>query len=105
MAKPVAVEGHRKDKLKHVITTDIVIGVRFREDLGGSQFDDLRDSILEKGIIQPITIDSNNNLLAGGRRMQAALQLGLPTIPAIIRDNFFFFSFLCRFREVKFVKL
>jgi ParB/RepB/Spo0J family partition protein len=87
MAKPAAVEGHRKDKLRHVTTTDIVIGVRFREDLGGPQFDALRDSILEKGIIQPITIDSNNNLLAGGRRMQAALQLGLPTIPAIIRDG------------------
>lgn len=79
----IAVEGHRKDKLKHIDPTTIVIGKRFREDL---DIDDLVESIKEKGIIQPVTIDTNNLLLAGGRRTAAALHLQLPTIPVIIRE-------------------
>lgn len=79
------VEGHRKDKLKHVDPATIIIGERFREDMG--DLEELKDSIKTKGIIQPITIDSNSNLMAGGRRTQCALDLGLPTIPVIIRDS------------------
>lgn len=79
----VVVEGHRKDKLKHIDPTTIIIGKRFREDL---DIEDLVESIKEKGIIQPVTIDTNNLLLAGGRRTAAALFLQLPTIPVIIRE-------------------
>lgn len=78
------VEGHRKDKLRHVKLEEVIIGERFREDLG--DLEELIASIREKGVIQPITIDSNMNLLAGGRRCAASLEIGLPTIPAIIRE-------------------
>lgn len=78
------VEGHRKDTLKHIKLESIIIGERFREDFGN--LDELMESIKEKGIIQPVTVDSNLNLLAGGRRCAAATKLGLPTVPAIIRD-------------------
>ncbi len=84
MNKVAQVEGHRKDKLKHIKLEDIIIGERFRKDLG--DLDELINSIKEKGIIQPITVDSNMNLLAGGRRCAASLAIGLPTVPAIIRD-------------------
>lgn len=78
------VEGQRKDKLKYVKLTDIIVGDRFRSDYG--DMPEFVASIKDKGIIQPVTIDSNNNLLAGGRRYQGATLAELPDIPCIIRD-------------------
>lgn len=80
----VSVEGFRKDKLKHIDPTTIEIGERFREDLG--DIDELMDSIRSKGLVQPISIDTNNRLLAGGRRLTACLRLELPSIPVIVRE-------------------
>lgn len=79
-----AVAGERKDKLKYLKLVDIVIGDRWRKDYG--DIEELVQSIREKGIIQPVTIDSNYNLLAGGRRCAAAVICGLVNIPVIIRD-------------------
>lgn len=84
MAKQV-VEGFRKDKLKHVDPTTITMGERFREDLG--DIEELVQSIRDKGLIQPISIDDSGNLIAGGRRLTASLLLNLPTIPVIVREN------------------
>lgn len=84
MAK-AAIEGQRKDKLKHVKLSDILVEDRAREDLG--DIDALVASIKEKGVIQPITLGKDNKLLAGGRRYTAATMAGLETIPAIIRDD------------------
>ena len=78
------VEGHRKDKLKHVRLEDITVEDRFREDLGN--MDEMIESVKTKGIIQPLTVDSNMKLLAGGRRFAAATACGLPTIPVVVRD-------------------
>lgn len=64
---------------------DIIVGERFREDFG--ELDDLAASIKERGIIQPISIDSSNNLLAGGRRLAAATKLGLKTVPTITLET------------------
>lgn len=79
-----AVAGERKDKLKYLKLSDITVEDRFREELG--DIDELVASIQVKGIIQPISVDSNLRLLAGGRRYAAATTAGLSTIPAIIRD-------------------
>jgi ParB family transcriptional regulator, chromosome partitioning protein len=49
--------------------------------------DDLKNSIREKGIIQPITVrrhDSGFELIAGERRLRAAIEAGLKKIPAYI---------------------
>jgi ParB/RepB/Spo0J family partition protein len=78
------VEGQRKDQLKHVKLDAIIVEGRFREDLGDIQ--ELVDSIKSKGVIQPITLDSNMKLQAGGRRYEASRLAGLLTIPAIIRE-------------------
>src|SRR5690349_12932916 len=46
-------------------------------------------SIAEKGIIEPIIVRRRNDrfqIIAGERRYQAAVQAGLPEVPAIIRD-------------------
>lgn len=84
MAKAVA-EGQRKDKLKHVKLSDVIVENRAREDFG--DIEELVKSIQERGVIQPITLDSDLRLLAGGRRHRASTLAGLDTIPAIIRDD------------------
>ncbi|MGD9488848.1 MAG: ParB/RepB/Spo0J family partition protein [Calditrichaceae bacterium] len=48
---------------------------------------ELKASIQEKGIIQPITVrevDNHYELIAGERRLRAVTELGLPKIPAYI---------------------
>lgn len=49
--------------------SSIIVTNRLREDLG--DIDELAESILEHGLIQPLVVDSNNNLIAGGRRHAA----------------------------------
>lgn len=61
-----------------------------------STFDDealegLVASIREVGLLQPVVVrrsgDSEYELIAGERRLRAARQLGLATIPAVIRES------------------
>jgi ParB family chromosome partitioning protein len=49
--------------------TSIIVGSRLRVDLG--DIDALSDSIERLGLIQPIVINQNNELIAGGRRIAA----------------------------------
>lgn len=72
-----------KDKLKMVKVADIIVDERYRVDLGN--IDELKESIREKGILQPITLSSDLHLLAGGRRYTACMALGLVEIPALLR--------------------
>lgn len=58
---------------------------RFRKDLG--DMDSLVESIREKGIIQPVTVTPDFELLAGERRVTAARTVGLTEIPALIREK------------------
>lgn len=92
-------KSNKKAKMKNVLVSEICNGKRFREDLG--DLEDMKESILDKGIIQPITICLINNpsyiegygviqpymLMAGGRRLACVRELKLETIPAIIRDE------------------
>jgi ParB/RepB/Spo0J family partition protein len=71
-------------KVKQVKLEEITVGDRFREDYG--DVESLVESIRDKGLVQPISIDSDYNLLAGGRRLRAATELELKTVPAIIRE-------------------
>lgn len=65
--------------------SDIVIGERFRKDYKLDE--EFLESILSKGIIQPITINQNYELVAGGRRYFGAKEVGLDTIPAVMRQT------------------
>ena len=51
---------------------------------------ELVDSIKKNGIIVPVLVrpdaDNNYEMVAGHRRMHAAIKVGLRTIPAIVRD-------------------
>lgn len=74
-----------KYKTKVVKLSQIIVGNRFREDLGNIQ--ELMDSIKEKGLIQPLCVNSDMQLLAGGRRYEACSKLGLEELPVLIREG------------------
>ena len=64
---------------------DIKIRKRVRKDLGN--LEDLKDSLRTYGLMNPITLNSKYELIAGERRLQAATQLGWTSINANILDN------------------
>lgn len=70
-------------KVKDIPLSDITIKQRFRGELGS--LTSLSESIAEKGLIQPITVDEDLTLVAGRRRHAAAELAGLEKIPCIIR--------------------
>lgn len=59
--------------------SEILFEDRIRTDLGDIEL--LKNSILEFGVLQPILVDQNKRLIAGGRRFSACRELNLPTIP------------------------
>lgn len=64
---------------------EIKVKKRVRQDLGN--LEDLKDSLRTYGLLNPITINRNYELIAGERRLQAAIQLGWTNIQANIVDN------------------
>ena len=61
-----------------------------RKIFGEEELLELRDSIKEYGVIQPIILKRNTNgsyiVIAGERRLRAAGMAGLTKIPAIVRE-------------------
>ncbi|TAE22846.1 MAG: ParB/RepB/Spo0J family partition protein [Candidatus Kapaibacterium sp.] len=60
-----------------------------RQDFDREALDDLKKSIKEKGVIQPITVrrsEDGYEIIAGERRVRASTELGMETIPAYILD-------------------
>lgn len=59
-----------------------------RADFDQQALDELKESIRQKGIIQPVTVrqakDGLYDLISGERRMRAASEIALKTIPAYI---------------------
>lgn len=72
-------------KILEVPLSDIIVKDRLRKDLG--DLTEMKESILEKGLIQPITINKNYELVAGGRRYTSHVELELPTIDCIVRET------------------
>jgi len=63
---------------------DIKVKKRIRKDMGDMSA--LADSMKRFGQICPIVITKKNVLIAGGRRLEAARQLGWRTINAVIAE-------------------
>ncbi|NLD18713.1 MAG: ParB/RepB/Spo0J family partition protein [Clostridiales bacterium] len=61
-----------------------------RQAFGEEQLLELRDSINEFGILQPLIVRKENNgdylLIAGERRLRAATLAGLSKVPAVIKE-------------------
>ena len=64
---------------------DIIVRKRIRKDLG--DIEGLAESLKRYGQISPIVISKKNVLIVGGRRLEAAKQLGWRTINAIISES------------------
>jgi ParB family transcriptional regulator, chromosome partitioning protein len=62
----------------------IKVGHRLRKDIGN--IDDLKASMIRHGLLQPIVIDHQYNLIAGFRRYKVASLLGWEAIDATIVD-------------------
>lgn len=74
----------KKDKVLSQPISSIVINERARKDLG--DISSLAQSISSVGLIQPIVINENNELVDGQRRIRAYNQLGRTEIPVFRVD-------------------
>lgn len=68
-----------------VKVADIKIKKRVRKDLG--DLSALKDSLRTYGLLNPITLNSNYELVAGERRLRAAQELGWERINATVLDS------------------
>ncbi len=76
----------RSDGVVHRIpVADVIEGDRGREDYG--DIPALATSIQRYGQIQPIVLDRDYNLIAGGRRLAAHRYLGRAQVDAVFRDE------------------
>jgi ParB family chromosome partitioning protein len=64
--------------------SEVIVTERIRRDSGN--LEDLEKSILKYGLLQPILVDSEGRLIAGGRRLQAVKNLKLDFIDVKIVD-------------------
>lgn len=72
------------DSIKQIPAKDIVVGERFRKDLG--DLAGLAKSIGDIGLLQPIGVTPGNRLIFGERRLRACVQLGWKTVPCRVLD-------------------
>jgi len=59
----------------------------FFDDISGNEYETFRDSIRDEGIITPLIVASDMTLLSGHQRLKAAQDVGLTTVPVIVRDD------------------
>lgn len=64
---------------------DMDNGDLFRE-MEGEDFEQLKGSLREIGIIEPIVVDSRMRVICGHQRLRAAKAIGLQSVPVIIRS-------------------
>ncbi|WP_367941130.1 ParB N-terminal domain-containing protein [Enterocloster citroniae] len=65
--------------------SDVKIGQRVRDEYGDMEA--LADSIKEHGLLHPIVVDSDYNLIAGCRRLLACERIGLTEIEAKVLED------------------
>jgi N6-adenosine-specific RNA methylase IME4 len=69
MTVSISDEGYKVNFSKVIKIKDIVLGDRFRKDLGDLK--GLADSIKEVGLLQPPVVNEDNELICGARRIEA----------------------------------
>jgi ParB family chromosome partitioning protein len=84
-AEPTRLGGVREIEIGRIRPNPEQPRVQFREEA----IDELADSIMERGVLQPILLRQHGDgfeIVAGERRWRAAQRARLHTIPAIVRD-------------------
>ena len=71
-------------KIIKMNTKDIKVGERFRRKLGNTDL--LAQSIKEEGLLYPILVDKDGNLIDGQRRLVALKQLGIEETEVLIDE-------------------
>src|SRR6266568_7314685 len=82
----VAESGERVHQIN--LATIVPSALQPRKDFGREALQELIDSIRQHGIIQPLIVrqvGARFELIAGERRWRAAQEIGLATVPAIVR--------------------
>jgi ParB family chromosome partitioning protein len=74
----------RATMLKNIDVDGIRVGKRFRQHLG--DIEGLAGSMAEHGLLHPVLVNPQHDLIAGRRRLEAARRLGWRTIPARVLD-------------------
>ncbi len=64
---------------------DIIVRKRIRKDLG--DLTQLTESIRKHGLINPIVVNTKNELVAGERRLESVKRLGWQTVPAHVVND------------------
>ncbi len=75
-----------------ILQTDLIDNNSFqpRESYEDVDQEDIKASIKEKGILQPLLVRPKGErfeVIAGERRLRAARDLALPTVPVVIKEN------------------
>ncbi|MFQ5917913.1 MAG: ParB/RepB/Spo0J family partition protein, partial [Candidatus Binatia bacterium] len=76
---------------EHLVETNRISPNPFqpRRSLDEVKIDELTASIREKGVLEPLLVRPRQNgyeLIAGGRRLRAAIKAGLDEVPIIVRE-------------------
>lgn len=74
------------NKMVLIEIENIVVGHRLRS-VSKSKVDELAESIAAVGLLQPIVITEDNQLVAGLHRLEACRQLGLIEINTVVIPN------------------
>lgn len=78
------------DRVRYIKTFDIMPNANQpRKTFDEEKIQDLANSILEHGVIQPIVLrkkDKGYEIVAGERRWRAAIKAGLSEVPCLIRE-------------------
>jgi ParB family chromosome partitioning protein len=85
-------EPETKEKNVSLIDPELISANRYQPRLNFKQdkFNELVESIREKGIVQPVIVrknpDKSYELIAGERRLRAAKELGFTEVPVVVKD-------------------
>lgn len=73
--------------MKRIALPLSLISVVDRQRIELGDIDGLMDSISRFGLIQPIVVNQDNRLIAGGRRLEACRRLNMPAIDVVYRET------------------
>ena len=97
---------HIRFDVNEISVDKIKTRIRLRTPDDG-KIKELAESIKTTGLINPITVDTQNYLIAGFHRWSAVKALGWKTVPSIVKDRTdpFVFGFPINFTELFFLNI